>query len=484
MVLMPRQPISFNGPAYEDLSSFMSGQESINCFLRPYPDVEGGWALVGSPGLEEWVDLGTGEAIRGQFVPPTDDYNYVVSGNSFFRVSPGGIATEIGSGTIVTNTGNVSMDTNGNDVTIVDGVNGYVYDISADTLTQITDADFPGGTKIKYIAGYYFVNKPNSQEMHQGAWNDGLTWPGYFDSAGQAPDNVIDLLADHAELMAIGSQSLEPWYNAGAGNFILRRRPGAFIEQGTVAVWSSDKADNGMFWLGRDKNGQGQVFQSVGLQPSVISTPAIKYQISKLSKLSDAIGFCYEIDSQTFYVLIFPNGDKTFIYDISNAQWHERSSVLTTDGRTRNGRWRVNNHVFFNGNHIVGDFENGKLYKLKSDVYDEDGTQMIMTRTSNVLRKNQNMITVKELQILMEPGVGLTSGQGEDPYIMLSWSVDGGFTFGNEIPVKIGKKGKYANRAITPPLGQGRNWVFKARISDPVKRVILGAFADIEVDRA
>jgi len=481
---VPRQAINFNGPAYTDVSRFLSGQECVNYFLRPFPDDEKGgtgFALVGSPGLEELVDLGTSAPIRGMF--PTTNVLYAVSGLSFFRIDEIGTPTEIGAGTITEDVNLVSLATNGVDITFVDGTAGYVYNIATDTLTQITSLDFPNGTKIGFIAGFYFVSPPGTQEIHQSAFNDGLTWEGYFDSAGQEADRIVDLLVDHTDLIVIGSQSIEPWFNAGLGGFALSRR--TFIEQGSPALWSSAKANNAVYFLGQDKNGAGAVFQLLGLQPSQVSTPAIEYQISQLTKLDDAIGFTYEQNGQTFYALTFPTDDRTFIYDTGNAQWHERSSVLTTDGVTRNGRWRVNNHVFWRGNNIVGDFENGKIYKLKSDAYDEDGTDIIRTRTTAIIRKNQNSISINELQILHEPGVGLSTGNAADvsPHDILSWSGDGGFTWGNEIHVPIGKLGEYANRAITPPLGQGRNWVLKLKNSTKTQQVIVGAHADIEIDR-
>jgi hypothetical protein len=463
----------------------MSGQECVNYFLRPFPDSEGGgFALIGSPGLIEFCDTGSGSAIRGMLA--TKNWLYVVTDKSFFKVNSAGTATEIDSGTITTNAGIVSMATNGVDVTFVDQAkDGYVYDISADTLTKISASNFPGGTRIVYIAGFYFVNKPGTQEIHQSKFNDGTTWEGYFDSAGQESDNIVDMIADHANLIVIGERSVEVWYNAGLSGFILSRRQGAFVEQGTPSKYTADKANNAIYFLGQDKNGSGHVFQMLGLQPTSVSTPAIKYQISQLSRKDNSIGICFEIAGQTFYALTFPTDDRTFIYDTGNKIWHERSSILTTAGITRNGRWRPNNHAFFNDKNIVGDFEDGKLYELSLSAYDEDGTRIISTRKTSIIRKNQDKITVKELQILHEPGVGITTGDDSDvdPHDILSWSTDGGKTFGNELHVPIGKVGEYKNRAITPPLGQGRNWVFKLVDSTKTKKAIIGAFADIEVDR-
>ena len=70
--------------------------------------------------------------------------------------------------------------------------------------------------------------------------------------------------------------------------------------------------------------------------------------------------------------------------------------------------------------------------------------------------------------------------QGSDPQCMLSWSDDGGHTYGNEHWRGIGKIGEYASRAIWRRLGRFYQRIFKLVITDPVKVVILGAQADVE----
>jgi hypothetical protein len=58
---------------------------------------------------------------------------------------------------------------------------------------------------------------------------------------------------------------------------------------------------------------------------------------------------------------------------------------------------------------------------------------------------------------------------------MLSISRDHGHTWGRELVTSFGKTGEYRKRAEWRKLGQARDWVFKLRITDPVKVVILGA---------
>jgi hypothetical protein len=81
----------------------------------------------------------------------------------------------------------------------------------------------------------------------------------------------------------------------------------------------------------------------------------------------------------------------------------------------------------------------------------------------------------EEFQIQFQPGVGLVSGQGQNPQAMLRWSNDGGSTWSNEHWVSIGAIGQYNNRAIWRRLGWGRDRVFEVAVTDPINAVIVSA---------
>ena len=76
-------------------------------------------------------------------------------------------------------------------------------------------------------------------------------------------------------------------------------------------------------------------------------------------------------------------------------------------------------------------------------------------------------------------GMGVTGGdpqQGGDPEVMVSWSDDGGVTFGFPLARKLGKAGEYASRITILRAGQatsyGRQW--RLQVSDPVYVGLLG----------
>ncbi len=89
-------------------------------------------------------------------------------------------------------------------------------------------------------------------------------------------------------------------------------------------------------------------------------------------------------------------------------------------------------------------------------------------------------VFLQRLEILVQSGVGLSTGQGSDPKLMLSISRDGGHTYGNEMQLGVGKIGEYQARAFANRLGRGRNLVCKVACSDPVFFALLACFIDAE----
>jgi hypothetical protein len=84
-----------------------------------------------------------------------------------------------------------------------------------------------------------------------------------------------------------------------------------------------------------------------------------------------------------------------------------------------------------------------------------------------------------KFQLDMETGVGLTTGQGITPQVMLQWSTDHGHTWSNEHWIESGPIGAYRWRAIWRRLGRARDMVFRVVISDPVKIALIDAYVDV-----
>jgi hypothetical protein len=235
--------------------------------------------------------------------------------------------------------------------------------------------------------------------------------------------------------------------------------------------------DNSVFWLGADARGRGIVYRTNGYKGQRISTHAVEWQIQQYTDISDALAYTYQQDGHTFYVLIFPTANTTWVYDAATQAWHERAGWDNGEFT----RHRSNCQVVYNNEIIVGDYENGNLYAFDLTDYSDNGDiqkwlrtwRALPTGTNNLKRTSQHT-----LQIDCEAGVGINDGQGSNPQMMLRWSDDGGHTWSNEHWMSMGKIGEYYNRAFARRMGMTlklRDRVYELSGTDPVKIAIMGA---------
>ena len=445
----------------------------VNLFPEVIPEAGKEPAFLNrAPGLRLLATVGTGP-IYGlwQF----GNYGYVVSGTELYQINSSWEATLLGS---VSSAGPVSMSDNGVQLFVACNGPSYIYNASTNVFAQITDPDFPGAVTVAYLDGYFVFNEPDSQRIWVTSLLDGLSVdPLDFASAEGSPDGLVSLIVDHREAWLFGTNSVEVWYDAGAADFPLQRIQGAFNEIGCAAAYSVAKLDNGLFWLGSDARGRGIVYRANGYTGQRISTHAVEWQIQQYGNLSDAIGYTYQQDGHAFYVLVFPSANTTWVYDVSTQAWHERAG-WTGSTFTRH---RGNCQMSYNDEIVIGDFENGNLYAFDLDVYADNGDVQRWLRSWRALPSGQNSLkrtAHHALQLDCESGVGLITGQGADPQVMLRWSDDGGHTWSNEHWAGMGRIGEYGRRVFWRRLGMTmklRDRVYEISGTDPVKIAIVGA---------
>ena len=494
------------GSAYVARSINAADNRMVNLFPEIIP--EGGKEpafLNRAPGLRLLNTAGDGP-VRGLWT--YGGIAYIVSDDKLYSMD--GFQTPVFIGT-VSGTGPVSMSDNGTQLFIACGGPSYIYNNRTGGFGLITDPDFPGALTVSYLDGYFVFIEPNSQKIWVTSLLDGNSIePLDFASAEGSPDNLVSMIVDHREAWLFGTNSVEVWYDAGNPDFPLQRIQGAYNEIGCAATYSVAKLDNGLFWLGADARGQGIVYRANGYTGQRISTHAIEYAIAQYGNISDAIGYTYQQEGHSFYVLIFPSANATWVYDVSTQAWHERASF-------ENGeflRHRSNCQMAYNNQIVVGDYENGNLYAFDLDVYADNGAQQKWLRSWRALPTGQNNLTRTahhSLQLDCQSGVGLNGGAendptylvtesglylitengdylvsvegdgytlGSDPQVMLRWSDDAGHTWSNEHWSPLGKIGVYQHRVFWRRLGMTlklRDRVYELSGTDPVKIAIMGA---------
>jgi len=465
--------IPFVGATYQLKAKSFAVQRCINWFpiLSEMPNTKSVAALQGTAGLSLYATA-TGGIIRGGFTS-TANRAFVVAGDKFTEINTDG--TETQHGTLNTSSGRVSITESLTEIMVVDGTDGWVFTKATDTWAQIVDADFPTASFVTYQDGYFIVVEDGTQKFFISAINDATSWDALdFTSAESSPDALIAPFSDHGNLCLFGNRSVEVYQNTGSASFPFERISGAIIQTGCASGHTIQKFDNTITWLGIDEQGQGIVWKMDGYNAVRISTQAIEKRIAEVDDITDSYAWVYHEQGHIFYVLQVSGLDTTLVYDGSTGLWHERSYWNSVTGEKELHRGGC--HFFFDGKNLVGDMENGKIYHMSLDYYSDNGDEIVSERVSPHLQSEKELIPFSSFELDMEVGVGLTTGQGSDPQIMMQYSDDGGHTWSSELWRDIGAKGKYGTRVVWRQLGSGRDRVWKVRISDPVFRQINKAF--------
>ena len=484
--------IALVGAAYKGRSLLVDCQECINLF----PEIEGDTSkekmiLQSTPGLKLFADFSSvNKPNRGIYTTSTGRM-FAVCFNGLYEILSSGKTKYIGA--IYSISGMCSMSDNGQQLIIVDGDSGYIYDLITGKLQQITADGFPNGTThVIYLDNRFIAGRPGTDQFFwshllfdssSGAIDlGGLAWDALdFTPADSSPDKIMAITKANGQIWIIGEQSTEVWWDVGGADQPYERINSANIDIGTAARFSVASSGSTIFWLGSNRQGNNTVIMTNGFQPVEISTHAIEYILSTIDYKEDAIGYCYQQEGHAFYVLNFVVGNRTLVYDQATKLWHERSrwNQITSTHQHH----RAVSHCLFNGVNHVGDGTNGNIYEYSLDTFTDNGEIIRRDRTSPHIHKDRKRLFHREFEVDIERGVSNAATQDLDASVMLKWSDDGGYTWSNEYTHSVGKQGNYRERVHWHRLGYSRDRVYRLAISDPVKVTIVGAVADIEAER-
>ena len=458
--------IPFVGPTYQMDAVSFDNQRCVNFY--PIASETGTsksvTALRSVPGYELFCELGGGP-IRGG-IATSDGRCFFVSGSGFYEVFSDGTNTL--HGTLNSFVSRCQLAENGTQVIIVDGTDGYIFTLGTNVFAQITDVDFPTpAISVDFIGGYFTVVKGGTAQFYISALFDGTSWDAAdFTTVESSPDDLVGLIADHGNLWLFGKKTVKVYQNTGNADFPFEGIPGAIVQTGCADINTVQKFDNSIAWLGVDDQGRGVVWKADGYNALRFSTQAIEKKIATSEDFTDSFAAVYHEQGHIFYCLQVKSLDTTLVYDGATGMWHERQYRDTALGTDQ--QHKMSCQVFFAQKNLIGDRLNGKVYSQSLNLYSFDGEEIIRTRITPHLAEEKRMITHGVLELDMETGSGLVTGQGSDPQIMLQYSNDGGKTWSNELWKDIGEIGKYGTRVRWKRLGMARDRVYKVVISDHI----------------
>ena len=475
---------------YQSRSKPFSSERLLNLLLEKAGDA---YMLVGTPGLEEYYDLGIGETVLGMqyirdfLVVATGNFIYVLykSGEEVIRVAkkrwrdmgfsapPGKAKVQMVSngdivlflnpgmskmGKVVLTDTNKALTKEGWDIYILDNQEGKLY------------------TSIAYVSGVFLA----ACEI------DGISYVQFtdvldtnFDYAFQldtALSNLTALQGNMREVWAFGANSIEVVSPTGEpGNDFFAHVAGAYINKGCVCKNSIATHESSYIFYGNDN----VVYMSNGYAINPISTPALLDMIKSWGTLdtdedrNGVVGQVFSIAGHTFYMLKFAKFGKTLWYDITTGSWIERESG---DGKEWEGNFIARRP---NGELIVSSSTSSKMYRMDSEYYSDDGEFICREFVFQTLSTEG-----KKRMFFYSLTLEIDSGLGPDDSVVLDWSDDGGYTWGKERVVKLGNYGHYNKKLQFRRLGSATMRTFRVRMSTKSMVNVLRASLDVEEGEA
>lgn len=462
----------FTAPSYGD-RTLNEVQRCVNLYPEKTPE---GWKLVSAPGLLLLGAVGNNLPCRGAYLTTTGRI-FSAHDNDLYEVSASFPATDRGD--FSTTTGDVKFCDNGLQMLIVDGTDGYVYDLVGNTLTTISDVNFPADPLwCTFQDGYFIVVTAGSDTWYVSALNDAADWtPSTFATAESSGDNLLACISTGQELHLIGLRTVEVWYNTGNPSFPFERINGAIHKLGCVDTTTIgvDKKTIYMVAIG-DGAGPG-VYAISGGESRKVSTPYIDALIRSQAY---TFGMVYEVDGHTCYAL--RRNTSTVVYDITMGTWYERDSNIGGSYLP----FRVGHMVHDSaGIPFAFDTENGSVYHVFITTNSENGTAIRRLRAFGPIQAGATRMFHHSIRFVLEVDHDTTAS-----YTLsadLDWTDDGGLTWSTARTLsKAITSGTTGQRVMLEAhrLGSSRQRYYRLTFTGPAARLVLqSAELDMDVGR-
>ncbi len=215
-----------------------------------------------------------------------------------------------------------------------------------------------------------------------------------------------------------------------------------------------------------------RVYRMQGYEPVQVSSEDVDRVLGRIADKSAIQAATYIANGQAFWVLIQPDGC-TLEYNLKTGNWNERCSYNRMD-------WKGRVIIKAFDKWICGESGTGRLYELMDDWPLEGPDPHIWTLVSGSVTRYPNWLDIPNTYFRFTSGPGLDRGLipiQSDPIVRVSWSKDGGETYGYPVERKLGVEGRYKTEvSIGNISSSSRKGIrYKLQISDGIRIGFMGA---------
>jgi len=418
-----------------------------------------------APGLDAVFTVGA-STHRGALL--VGSILYIANGDKVYSVTKGSsyvveeLSGTLGGDGLVTMAHNMRAPTN----QIIIQTSAGPFQIASNAVSAFSDGDLPSSLMVAYQDGYFFwptaAGRVTASDLNSLDINGNS-----FATAESAPDGMVRCVPFRRDMLFMGAYTSEVWSNAGTSPFPYSRVTvlpvGLF---GINAVSGYEAGFPGpLVFVGND----GVVYKMVGYGLEPVSTPQIARLIAAISDRSTLRLNCFIAAGHHFVSMSTPDWSR--VLDLTTGFWHERASYEMAN-------WRVGATINAFNEWLAFDAATNEVYRI-NERNPREATHPLVWEVWSAQQHGfpiENTIDYAAFDILT--GVGIDRGIDpieSKPRISISWSNDGGHTFGNPMLRDLGTQGELRKVEINRTgrtKGQGRQW--KLQVSDPIEVALFG----------
>lgn len=423
--------------------------------------------IYAAPGTDEWLAL-TAEGVVRAWIE-VDGALYVVAGVSLCKIAVDGTFSVLDTvgGADVSKLCTMARNRKATpQIGIV--VDNFFYIVESDVVTEVTDVDLEPDINSIVCHDGYFVLLCDSGKFQITSIDEGTTIDALdFSTASADADKGTRVAVRNRDLILMGPESIEFWQDTG-GTFPYERTTSSVGKHsGLLAADSVAQIEETIAFVATDKT----VRMLEGYSMRRISTHAVERSIAADTSPETITALSWSYEGHVYYQI---SGESfTWIYDHTLGTWTEAKSY----GLERS---RLKRYISFNGWHLFSDYATGRIFKRSRSYYEEADYPIVWEIHVAAIHDHPNIL--KHNALYLDVMTGEQPVPGEEHFIMLDWSDDGGKTWSTQRLLSLGTQGQRNVSVKTFRLGkskeQGR--VYRLSGSAAAAACVLGIRPEVE----